>query len=82
MKRSASVFCLAFAFTLVLGVGPAWTFECPSLYAKCQELLKIKKNEEAKKFCEQGIKLLKAGEHDDAVEKLEAALEILKKEKM
>ncbi|MEE8242019.1 MAG: hypothetical protein V3R61_00875 [candidate division NC10 bacterium] len=79
MKRSASVFCLAFAFTLVLGVGPAWTFECPSLYAKCQELLKIKKNEEAKKFCEQGIKLHKAGEHDDAVEKLEAGLDLLKK---
>ncbi len=79
MKRSASVFCLAFAFTLVLGVGPAWTFECPSLYAKCQELLKIKKNEEAKKLCEQGIKLHKAGEHDDAVEKLEAGLDLLKK---
>ncbi len=79
MKRSASVFYLAFAFTLVLGVGPAWTFECPSLYAKCQELLKIKKNEEAKKFCEQGIKLHKAGEHDDAVEKLEAGLDLLKK---
>lgn len=79
MKRSASVFCLAFAFTLVLGVGPAWTFECPSLYAKCQELLKIKKNEEAMKLCEQGIKLHKAGEHDDAVEKLEAGLDLLKK---
>ncbi len=79
MKRSASVFYLAFAFTLVLGVGPAWTFECPSLYAKCQELLKIKKNEEAKKLCEQGIKLHKAGEHDDAVEKLEAGLDLLKK---
>ncbi len=79
MKRSASVFCLVFAFTLVLGVGPAWTFECPSLYAKCQELLKTNKNEEAKKLCEQGIKLHKAGEHDDAVEKLEAGLDLLKK---
>ena len=82
MKKSASVFCLAFAFTLVLGVGPVSAFDCPNLYAQCQELLKIKKNEEVKKLCEQGIKLHKAGEHDDAVEKLEAALEILKKEKM
>ena len=81
MKRIACVFCLAFAFTLVLGVGPAWTFECPSLYAKCQELLKIKKNEEAKKLCEQGIKLHRAGEHDASVETLEAALEKLAKEK-
>jgi hypothetical protein len=66
----------------VLGVGPVSASDCPNLYAECQELLKIKKNEEVKKLCEQGIKLHKAGEHDASVETLEAALEKLAKKKM
>ena len=81
MKRSASVLCLAFAVTLVLGVGPVSASDCPNLYAECQELLKTNKNKEIEKMCEEGIKLHQAGEHDASVEKLEAALEKLAKEK-
>ncbi|MFQ5803976.1 MAG: hypothetical protein ACE5JQ_13865 [Candidatus Methylomirabilales bacterium] len=80
MKKAFPALYLAFAFALVLGVGPAWAYDCPNLYAECQELLKTQKNEEAKQMCEQGIKLHKAGEHDAAVEKLEAALELIQKQ--
>ncbi|MFQ5656550.1 MAG: hypothetical protein ACE5G5_03345 [Candidatus Methylomirabilales bacterium] len=78
MKKRISALCLVFA--LGAGVGPAWAFECPDLYAECQELLKTKKNKEAEKMCEEGIKLHEAGNHDASVEKLEAALELLDKE--
>lgn len=81
MRKGTSALWFAFAFTLVLGVGPTWAFDCPNLYTECQELLKTTKNEEAKKMCEEGIKLHKAGEHDAAVEKLEAALDLLAEKK-
>lgn len=82
MRKGTSALWLAFAFTLVLRVGPVSAFDCPNLYAECQELLKTHKNEEVEKMCEEGIKLHKAGEHDASVEKLEAALKKLTKEKM
>ena len=77
MKKALIASSLVFVFTLGFAVAPAWAFECPSLYAECQELLKTKKNEKAEKLCEEGIKLHKAGDHDGAVEKLEAGLELL-----
>lgn len=81
MKKGTAGLCLIFAFVLVLGTGPTWAFECPKLYAKCQELLKTQKNEEAARMCEEGIKLHKAGDHDASLDMLEAALEILEEEK-
>ncbi|MFQ5990147.1 MAG: hypothetical protein ACE5K9_09555 [Candidatus Methylomirabilales bacterium] len=79
MKKGTFALCLAFAFTLVLGVDPVLAFECPDMYAECQELLKTKKNEEAKDLCEKGIKLHESGKHEEAVETLNAALDLLEK---
>ena len=81
MRKGTSALWLAFAFTLVLGVSPTWAYDCPNLYAECQELLKTNKNEEVKKMCEEGIQLHKAGKHDAAVEKLEDALDLLAEKK-
>ena len=77
MRKLGFAVCFTFAFAL----GPVWAFDCPNLYAECQELLKETKNEKAKKMCEEGIKLHEAGDHEASVEKLEAALEVLKKMK-
>jgi len=82
MKNGASALSLAFILTLVLGVGSTWAFECPKLYAQCQELLKTVENEVAARMCEEGMRLHKAGDHDASVDKLEAALDILKEEQM
>ncbi len=79
MRKSACALWLALAITFAFVVGPTRAFECPDLYAECQELLRSKKTQEAEKLCEEGIKLHDAGEHDASVEKLEAALELLEK---
>ena len=79
MRKVVCAVWLVFAFTLAISVSPAWAFECPDLYAECQDLLKTKKNKEAEKLCEEGIKLHEAGNHDASVETLETALEMLKK---
>ena len=77
MKKGALTLWLALAFSLGFAAGPAWAFQCPDLYAECQQLLKTKKNEEAKKLCEEGIKLHETGDHEVAVDKLNAGLELL-----
>ncbi|MFQ5533148.1 MAG: hypothetical protein ACE5EP_04770, partial [Candidatus Methylomirabilales bacterium] len=71
MRKVVFALWLAFAFTLAFAVSPGVAFECPDLYAECQELLKTKKNKEAEKLCEEGIKLHEAGNHDASVETLE-----------
>lgn len=81
MKKGTAGLFLVLAFILVLGIGPAWALECPTLYAECQELLKTIENEEAARMCEEGIRLHKAGDHDASVDILEAALEMLQEEK-
>lgn len=78
MNKRVTASYFAFAFALVCGAAPGWAFDCPNLYAECQELLKTIKNEKVAQMCEEGIKLHKTGEHDASVEKLEAALELLK----
>ena len=79
MRKVVIALWLAFVLTLTFAVSPGVAFECPDLYAECQELLKTKKNKEAEKLCEEGIKLHEAGNHDASVETLEAALEMLNK---
>jgi hypothetical protein len=79
VKRDIVTLWLAFAFSLGLVVGPAWAYQCPSLYQECQERLKTTENNKAKSLCEQGIKLHDAGKHDEALEKLNAGLALLKK---
>lgn len=79
MKNAPVMLGLLLAFSLGLVVGPVGAYQCPSLYKECQEQLKVTKDAKAKNLCEEGIKLHDAGKHDEAIEKLNAGLELLKK---
>ena len=76
MKKGMLPILVAFALSVV--APSAWAKECPKLYKECQELLKTNPNAEAKKLCEEGIKLHEEGQHDKSVKTLREALSKLK----
>lgn len=77
MKREIVAWFLTAGVVLSLTAGPAWAKTCPKLYKQCQDALSKTPNEEAKKLCEEGIKLHEEGKHDESVATLTAGLEKL-----
>ncbi|HEX9899414.1 MAG TPA: hypothetical protein VGC81_09310 [Candidatus Methylomirabilis sp.] len=78
---------LLVAFVLGLSTLPAaWAQQqqqqppqAAKLYQQCQEQLKKDPaNEEAKKLCDEGMKLLREGKQEEAVKMIQAGLEKFK----
>jgi outer membrane protein assembly factor BamD (BamD/ComL family) len=74
-----AILTLVLAIVVVLGftTGPALAGGAADLSKQCQEALKKTPNEESKKLCGEGDKLLKEGKQEEATAKFNAGLEKL-----
>jgi len=80
MKKVALSLLVAFGFSL-LAVSAVWAVEktgdqqVPRLYQQCQERLrKDPKNEEAKKLCDEGMRLNREGKQEEAIRTIQDGL--------
>ena len=76
MKKTALSLLVAIMAS-VAAVSSASAFDCPNLYAKCQDALQKSPNNEAAKLCEEGIQLHKQGKHEEAIARLTQGLQKL-----
>lgn len=77
MKKAVLTLVLAIGVMLGLTIGPALAGGAADLSKQCQEALKKTPNEDAKKLCGEGDKLLKEGKQEEATAKFNAGLEKL-----
>ncbi len=79
MKKVALSLLVAFGLSLPT-LPAAWAQQQPEpqagkLYQQCQERLKQDPgNEEAKKLCDEGMRLLREGKQEEAVKAIQAGL--------
>jgi uncharacterized protein HemX len=83
MKKVAIPLLVAFGLSLST-LPAAWAQQkqqpqAAQLYQQCQEQLKKDPgNEEAKKLCDEGMRLLREGKQEEAVKTIQAGLEKFK----
>ncbi len=82
MKKIALVTMSVFAFTLALGLSPAWAKTCPKLIKQANDAMakggmEKAKMDDAKKLVAESQSLHEKGQHAQSEEKAKAALKLL-----
>ena len=82
MKKIALVTMTVFAFTLALGLAPAWAGTCPKFIKQANDAMakggmEKAKMDDAKKLVAESQGFHDKGQHAQALEKVKAALKLL-----